>query len=457
MPTQSMIPKHLRYWSIKVIQVLLLVPLGWLAFKLRTPLLASVRTELIGLVPLGLVGVMLIDLPWVVRLRLASGQMLNAQRLSRLGVVGLCSLGLAMMLTREVQFELAKRMVWAQAPNQLYSLGQHLIIGYRRFDEIKSLVERQGIGGVFITRRNIQGKSIAEIQQDIAQLQAIRATQHLPPLWIATDQEGGVVSRLSPPLHHQPPLAEVVDQATTDEDRQRRVWQYGEAQGQALANLGINVNFAPVVDLNKGIVNPADRFSVIYQRAISADQAIVTEVAQEYCSALAAHGVWCTLKHFPGLGRVHTDTHLDSATLDTPVQELAQDDWQPFQQVMRQAEVFTMLGHPILAAVDPLHPASFSAAVVTGILRQQWQHEGIVITDDFSMGAVFNSRDGFKGAVVKALNAGVDLILIAYDTDLYYPAMAALLQAQQADHLSADRLTQSHRRLEHRALRAPRV
>lgn len=215
-----------------------------------------------------------------------------------------------------------------------------------------------------------------------------------------------------------------------------------------MAALGINLNFAPVVDLNKGIINPADKYSQIYRRAISDDKTTVADVAQDYCVALEQQGVRCTLKHFPGLGRLEADTHLASAHLDTPIAKLAQDDWVPFRQVMGNTEALTMLGHPVLTAVDDQHPVSFSEAVVTGILRQQWQHNGLLITDDFSMGAVFNSRDGIKGAVVKALNAGVDLILISYDPDLYYPAIAALMRADSSDRLSPDQLTASSDRLQ---------
>lgn len=265
------------------------------------------------------------------------------------------------------------------------------------------------------------------------------------------DQEGGIVSRLSPPLTHLPPLAKVVNQTATPTARRREVQAYGDTHGRELAAVGINLNFAPVVDLNKGIVNPEDRYSVIYRRAISDDHTVVAEVAQTYCESLFRHGVRCTLKHFPGLGRLDADTHLVSAQLDTPLAELAADDWLPFQQIMQNAEAVTMLGHPILTTVDAQHPASFSEAIVTGILRQQWQYGGLLITDDFSMGAVFKSPDGVTGATIKALNAGVDLILISYDADLYYPVMAALMQAEQSERLALDRLAASRDRLQQHA------
>ncbi|MEM0981440.1 MAG: glycoside hydrolase family 3 N-terminal domain-containing protein, partial [Cyanobacteria bacterium P01_H01_bin.58] len=286
---------------------------------LRTPLLASVRGELQWLIPLGFVLLLLIDLPGLFQKTCQ-----QAHRISRWGGLILCSLGLTVVLTNELAFQLAKYQVLNSNPAQLERLGAHMVVGYRNEASIKRLIAKRAIAGIFITLRNIQGKSSDTIRQTIAEFQAIRAEQGLPPLWIATDQEGGVVSRLSPPLTQLPPLAEWISATQTPEERQQAAQKYGDIQGRELADLGINLNFAPVVDLNKGIVNPEDKYSVIYQRAIAADSAVVAEVAQTYCKALATHGVRCTLKHFPGLGRLETDTHLASATLDTPVAELAQ-------------------------------------------------------------------------------------------------------------------------------------
>ncbi|NER82165.1 MAG: glycoside hydrolase family 3 protein [Leptolyngbya sp. SIO1D8] len=429
-----------------------MVPVAFLVFKLRTPLLASVRSELLWLLPLGLTGWLLLSL-WELRQQRQRAN--HLRKLIQWFLVVLCAAGLALVLTTEGRYQATKRTVLTGDRTQLEQLGQHLVVGYRNFDEVQTLVQKGGIGGIFITRRNLQGKTAEQLHQEIMTLQAIRHEQQLPPLWVATDQEGGVVSRLSPPLTYLPPLAEVVNQAENSTLRHQQVHQYGDTHGQELADLGVNLNFAPVVDLNKGIVTPGDKFSVIYQRAISEDNAVVAMVAQDYCAALSRHGVRCTLKHFPGLGRLQGDTHLTSAYLNTSLSELAQDDWLPFHQLMATSDAMTMLGHPILTAVDDQNPVSFSEQVIHGILRQQWHHEGLLITDDFSMGAVFNSRDGIQRAVVKALNAGGDLILISYDTDLYYPVMAALMQADRQGMLSRQRLAESRDRLQQNPPYAP--
>jgi len=158
--------------------------------------------------------------------------------------------------------------------------------------------------------------------------------------------------------------------------------------------------------------------------------------------------VHCTLKHFPGLGRVYGDTHVVGAELDVPAKELDATDWLPFRAVMTDSAAFTMLGHARLMQVDPNRPASFSQAVVHGLLRETWKHDGVLITDDFSMGAVTLSSEGAAGGAVAALNAGVDLVLVSYDPDQYYPIMQALLAAEGDGRLSRKTLAASDARLQ---------
>lgn len=325
--------------------------------------------------------------------------------------------------------------------------GAHLIVGYRDLDEVRTLAGNGLIAGVFVTGRNIRGKTVVQVRQELDAIQQLRRRNGLLPLWVATDQEGGIVSRISPPLPRQPPLSQLVAGARDEAALQAAVWDYATTQGCGLASMGFNLNFAPVLDLDYQVINPSDRYSRIYQRAIASDPKIVSRVAETYCRAIQQAGVRCTLKHFPGLGRIFEDRHQDRATLQAPVQLLEQTDWVPFRDLLRNTHAFTMLGHVRLQEIDPLHPASFSQPVIERILRQQWQHQGVLITDDFSMGAVYNSDEGIGKAAVAALNAGVDLILISFDPDLYYGAMDALLAAARENKLDWAKIDRSRARL----------
>ncbi len=295
----------------------------------------------------------------------------------------------------------------------------------------------------------MRGKSIAEVRQEIQSFQSERQKQGLPSLWIATDQEGGTVSRLSPPLTRLPALSEIVERYPEIDRRQQAVREYAGTQGRELAEIGVNLNFAPVVDLNYQVINPKDHFTRIFQRAISGDPVVVAQVAAWYCAALEGAGVECTLKHFPGLGRVFEDTHMDHANLATSVEELTNTDWAPFRMVMGQSRAFIMLGHVRLTAIDSDRPVSMSPSVIAGMLRGEWNYDGVLITDNFTMLAVYRSAAGMDNGSIDALNGGVDLILVSYDPDQYYRIMYALLKADHEGKLDREALHKSDQRLAH--------
>jgi beta-N-acetylhexosaminidase len=368
------------------------------------------------------------------------------RRALSVAVLVVAGAALTATLTLEAGFQRVRARVLAADPAQLEKLGRHFVAGYRDPAEIERLLERRAIGGVFVGARNVEGLSADAIRAQIASWQDTRRRQGLPPLLIATDQEGGMVSRLSPPLPRQPPIASVVERHAQEPARNAAAHAYGLTQGRALADLGVNVNFAPVVDLNKNLVNPNDRYTRIRDRAIAADPAIVTAVARHYCAGLREAGVRCTLKHFPGLGGVFEDTHLEAGHLRLSVAELEASDWRPFR-VLMAGGAFTMLSHARLTALDADHPVSFSDAVVAGLLRRSWGHDGILITDDFSMGAVYASKQGVAAASIAALNAGADLILIAYDPAHFFTMMDAVLAAERDGRLRPAALAASARRL----------
>jgi beta-N-acetylhexosaminidase len=416
------------------------VPFAW---DWRSPFLAPIRSwALLGSVTLSVS--LIVGQIWALRTSQPGERALRV--LSALGLLT-AALVLITTLTLEARFQWVRHQVLQADPGRLEKLGRHVIVGYGSEAELQELVGRRAITGLFVSSRNVRGKSVVEVKDQIQRLQNQRQEQGLPPLWIATDQEGGVVSKLSPPLTRMPALSEIVKQHADVVQRQQAVRQFGLTQGRELAGIGVNLNFAPVVDLNHGVKNPNDRFTHISQRAISRDPAVVAQVAAWYCAALEESGVRCTLKHFPGLGRVFEDTHSKRADLTTSVAELSKTDWIPFRALMRDTNVFTMLAHVRLTELDSERPVSISAPAIAGMLRGEWKYDGVLITDDFSMGAIYASRAGMEHSSIEALNAGVDLILISYDPDQYYRVMYALLQADEQGRLSPELLQQSDQRL----------
>lgn len=353
---------------------------------------------------------------------------------------------LAVTLWREAEYR-AQRDAVLDAGEAMQAVGRHFVVGYTDFDEVKLLAARGLIGGVYLARRNLRGRELAEVAAEIEALQAIRRRAGLPPLIVAGDQEGGPVSHLSPLLEAMPPLASL---AGRGDDAARR---YGVQQAAGLAALGVNLNFGPVVDLRPpGADNPGDRLTRLSARAIADDPATVTAVAGRYIDGLNAGGVRATIKHFPGLARVRADTHLFAARLDETPTELAAD-WQPFRTLAGHVGTAMMLGHVTLSAIDPARAASHSAAVVDGLLRGDWGYDGVLVTDDLNMGAVFDL--GIGRVAAEALAAGVDLVLVSYDPRQVYRAIHGAALALQRGGISRHRLLHSARRLDEFAIRTP--
>ena len=346
------------------------------------------------------------------------------------------------MLYAQTAFWLSKRNVPRTEANAAYTLGQHFIIGYSSSAEVATLAEKGLIAGIYITRHNIAGRTAEAIRSEISELQVRRRAAGLPPLIVAADQEGGIVSHLSPLLTAQPALATFADLPT--DVRRERAEQMGRAQGEELASLGVNLDFSPVVDLKPATGHALDFNTLIDKRAISDDPNKVAEVALAYIRGLDAVGVRATMKHFPGLGRVRADTHHFAAKLDAPLAELEETDWRPFREVLKASNALMMVGHVTVTAADPDRPASHSKRVIDGIIRKKWNYQGVVITDDLVMGAVYNH---FCTAVVEALNAGADLLLVAYDGSQFYRAFDCASDAFNRHELDVTALHDSEARL----------
>jgi beta-N-acetylhexosaminidase len=354
------------------------------------------------------------------------------------------------MLGAETSFEIRKWRVLNTDVARAQLLGRHFVVGYSSFDEVARLAEKGLIAGVYITKHNVAdaGGTADAVRAEIATLQQRRRAAGLLPLTVAADQEGGIVSHLSPPLKALPALSTLAE--LPGDVRTRAAFEFGRSHGIQLVALGVNQNFAPVLDLRPDAGrNPFDLHTLTGQRAISSDPAVVGEIALAYVRGLEASGVTGTVKHFPGLGRVRTDTHNFAASLDTPRDVLEASDWRPFKDVLAGSNAQLMIGHVNLTAIDPDRPASHSKPVVDGLIRKQWNYRGVIITDDLVMGAIY--EHGVCTAVVEALNAGVDLLLVAYDGAQFYRVFACASDAAEAGKLDLSMLRDSETRLRRNA------
>jgi beta-N-acetylhexosaminidase len=369
----------------------------------------------------------------------------NGRGIARRLLILLWCLPSLSMLYAHTLFEVRKRNVLQTDAVSVRTLGQHFVVGYSSLDEVAALAEKGLIAGVYIARHNIVGRSAEALKSEIAELQERRRTAGLPPLIVAADQEGGIVSHLSPPLTAVPALSTLAD--LPPNIRAKRAEDVGRIHGKELAALGVNHDFAPVLDLRPETSrNRFDFNTLTNQRAISGDPAAVADIALAYVRGLDAFNVSATVKHFPGLGRVHADTHHFSADLDTALAVLEASDWRPFRDVLAGSKAQLMIGHVTLTAVDLDRPASHSKRVISGIIRQKWNYQGLIITDDLVMGAIYNHD--ICTAVVEALNASVDLLLVAFDGSQFYRIFACASGAFSRGRLDMATLRDSETRLQ---------
>ncbi|WP_240535815.1 glycoside hydrolase family 3 N-terminal domain-containing protein [Bradyrhizobium sp. STM 3809] len=361
----------------------------------------------------------------------------------RLLVLTWC-LPLLALTSTQFMFAWRKYETFHTPPEVARLLGRHFMVGYTSLDDAAALAGQGLIAGIYVTHHNVRGRTAAQLHADVARLQAERVRAGLPPLLVSADQEGGSVAHLSPAVPNMPALATLADLPAAR--RTREAFEMGKSQGRALAEAGITFNLAPVVDLRPNWThNRFDFHTLINRRAISSDSSIVGDIALGYVRGLDASGVRAAVKHFPGLGRVAADTHHFSAELETSAGVLEQSDWRPFRQVLDNSDAAMMVGHVVVDAIDRERPASHSKAVLDGLIRGRWNYQGVIITDDLVMGAIYGG-DLCK-AVVEALNGGADILLVAYDGTQFHRVLACAKTALAEGRIDLEALRRSDERL----------
>ncbi|HXV77902.1 MAG TPA: glycoside hydrolase family 3 N-terminal domain-containing protein [Candidatus Polarisedimenticolaceae bacterium] len=291
-------------------------------------------------------------------------------------------------------------------------------------------IEALDPAGVILFGRNLVS---AERTREMLGRIAERLTR--PPL-LAIDQEGGRVSRLERWIG---PTVAARSLAALDESAARG---FGEATGRALRWLGLNLDFAPVVDLSA-----VDATNGIGDRSFGTDPRLVTRMARAFLGGLQGAGVAGCLKHFPGLGHTAIDSHDALPTVRRPLERLREEDLLPYRE-LGDLPASVMVGHGHYPAFDgetPL-PATLSPAIVGGELRGRLGFGGLVVSDDMEMGAVAG-RDGEGAAAVAAVRAGCDLLLYCSDLDRAETAARALAAAARADDELGDRLLRASERV----------
>jgi beta-N-acetylhexosaminidase len=307
-------------------------------------------------------------------------------------------------------------------PSLREQIGQMLLVGFRgltsdQAPEIVADIRDRNLGGVLLFDTDQPTRSAVRNIRDPAQLKSlVAALKRLSssPLLVAVDEEGGLVARLDQ-RHGFPATYSAAQLGARNDPAFTR--QQGQEVAETLRSVGINLNLAPVVDLN---VNPQNPIIGSLGRSFSANPAVVTAQAGAFIEGHRAVGVKTTLKHFPGHGSSTGDTHVGVVDVTNTWNRT---ELEPFANLIRDQTDAVLTAHVFNAKLDAAHPATLSKPTVTGILREQLGWQGVVISDDMQMGAI-RKAFGYEDALRLAIDAGIDMLTIAQQ-QVFEPGIVA--------------------------------
>lgn len=339
-------------------------------------------------------------------------------------------------IKRGVEYLMDKRIA---AMSLEEKVGQLFQIGFSApavSDEVRDMIENYHVGGVIYFSRNLKNPAqTADLSNKLQQL-ALNSGAEIP-LFVSADQEGGIVTRLKGATHFPGNMAlgAANDKALTE--------KVAESTAAELKNLGINVNLAPVLDVNNNPDNP-----VIGVRSFGEDPELVAELGAAYIKGLQSEGVTATAKHFPGHGDTDTDSHLDLPIIKHQRSRLDQVELYPFKRAIEVGVDSIMTAHVYFPAIEKNEgiPATLSKSVLTDLLRNELKFEGLIITDCMEMNAIVNTFGTVEGAV-RTIEAGSDTVLVSHSYQRQKNAVEAVIEAVKSGRISEKRIDQSVKRI----------
>lgn len=311
-------------------------------------------------------------------------------------------------------------------------IGQMILAGVQgtALDaQAKQMITDQKVGGIIFYANNVSTvPGTAKFVQSIKD-----ANRSNPvPIFMSVDQEGGKVSRMPETVETIPSNGKVGK--TKDAD-------LAETMGKLLARqiqlIGFNVDFAPVLDVNSNPNNP-----VIGDRSFGSSASLVSRMGIAEMKGLRSEGIIPVVKHFPGHGDTSVDSHLDLPVVNKTEKQLAQLEWIPFEAAVKEQVEAVMVAHILFPKLDPDHPASLSDVIIGQHLRGKFKYDGVVITDDLSMGAIAKNYK-LNDAAVATVQAGSDILLVAHSYDSAKTIFDTLKSAVKSGQISESRINES--------------
>ena len=317
-------------------------------------------------------------------------------------------------------------------------IGQLFLVSFEGTEispATKKHIQQHYFGNFIYFAKNLTDyKSIRQLSDSI---QAITRENSGIPAFISTDQEGGMVARAYSGATHFPS-----NMSVTASGMASQVGLMAEMVGKELSALGINVNHAPVVDVNNNPDNP-----IIGVRAYSDDPAVVSNMAVSYINGLQKSKVMANAKHFPGHGDTSIDTHLALPTIEHDIGRLNSIELAPFKAAIAGGVDSIMTTHIIFKSIDEL-PATLSRKILTGLLREKLDFKGLIMTDSMSMDAIQDNFTMEKGCVM-AINAGADLLCMRIAPEIQSRCYNTVLEAAKSGEIAIETINAAIERILH--------
>ena len=311
-------------------------------------------------------------------------------------------------------------------------IGQMFIVGldgYTIGDNSKELIEKYHVGGFILFSENIKNSN--QMLNLINSLKETNANNKIP-LFMAVDEEGGRVSRMPKELK-KIPSNKKIGEVNSEEFS----FKLGAAIGEEIKSFGFNVDFAPVLDINN---NPKNL--VIGDRSFGKEPDLVRKLGTQTMKGIQSQNVISVVKHFPGHGDTSVDSHADLPLINNDLERLKSFELIPFKDAIENNADGVMVAHILLPKIDSENPASLSKTVITDILRGKLNFNGVVITDDMTMGAIMKNYN-IGEAALKSINAGSDIILVCHGYNNEVEIINALKKAAEDGILTEERIDES--------------
>ncbi|WP_339242152.1 beta-N-acetylhexosaminidase [Paenibacillus sp. FSL R5-0517] len=311
-------------------------------------------------------------------------------------------------------------------------IGQMILAGVQGTtldDQAKQMIADQKVGGIIFYANNV-----TTLEGTAKFVQSIKETnQSNPvPIFMSVDQEGGKVSRMPENVESIPSnqkVGKTKDSALAE--------TMGELLARQVQLAGFNVDFAPVLDVNSNPKNP-----VIGDRSFGSSADLVLRMGIAEMKGLRNEGIIPVVKHFPGHGDTSVDSHLDLPVVNKTEKQLAELEWIPFQAAVKEQVEAVMVAHILFPKLDPDHPASLSDVIIGEHLRGKFKYNGVVITDDLSMGAIAKNFK-LNEAALATVKAGSDILLVAHSYESAKTIFDTLVSAVKSGDISESRIDES--------------